>query len=297
MVNNVVIIGVTPTTNLIFNEEFPDLKKINVIPYHIKYSKVLPIYCTLFFNIPRIWKIIRQEHNQLNAIIEAHDIDVVISDNRFGMYNHKTENIYITHQLSIKASVFSCFANKIHHYFIKKYNRVWVPDYADNERSLAGLLSRNTTLLKKVEYIGPLTRLDYNCDNLKKIDYLFLLSGPEPLRTHLEDRLLQKAKFSNKKIVLIRGANALLKSPVSRNVTVFDIPQAHQLSQLIQSANCIICRSGYSTLMDLYFLKKTNLILIPTQGQSEQLYLAAYWQKMHGAIVYTDSMIDSIVLN
>lgn len=75
------------------------------------------------------------------------------------------------------------------------------------------------------------------------------------------------------------------------------MPDAKQLSELIKSANCIICRSGYSTLMDLFVLKKTNLILIPTPAQSEQLYLASYWKKKYGAKVYKDSMIDSIVLN
>ena len=41
----------------------------------------------------------------------------------------------------------------------------------------------------------------------------------------------------------------------------------------LQKANMVICRSGYSTLMDLVKLQK-KAILIPTPGQTEQEYLA-----------------------
>jgi UDP-N-acetylglucosamine:LPS N-acetylglucosamine transferase len=46
----------------------------------------------------------------------------------------------------------------------------------------------------------------------------------------------------------------------------------------------VICRSGYSTVMDLAALK-TNAILIPTQGQSEQEYLATHL--MNSRIFYS----------
>jgi UDP-N-acetylglucosamine:LPS N-acetylglucosamine transferase len=46
------------------------------------------------------------------------------------------------------------------------------------------------------------------------------------------------------------------------------------LSMILDSA-IVICRPGYSTLMDLATLGK-NAILIPTPGQTEQEYLAEY---------------------
>src|SRR5690606_31575289 len=45
------------------------------------------------------------------------------------------------------------------------------------------------------------------------------------------------------------------------------------LSGAISGADIVICRSGYSTLMDLVKLDK-QAILIPTPGQTEQEYLA-----------------------
>jgi predicted glycosyltransferase len=60
------------------------------------------------------------------------------------------------------------------------------------------------------------------------------------------------------------------------------MPNAKDLSRLICNAKTIVCRSGYSTLMDLHHLKKQAVILIPTPGQYEQLYLANYWKEKFG---------------
>ena len=47
------------------------------------------------------------------------------------------------------------------------------------------------------------------------------------------------------------------------------------MAGVILSAKYIICRSGYSTLMDLMALGRKAL-LVPTPGQTEQEYLANY---------------------
>jgi UDP-N-acetylglucosamine:LPS N-acetylglucosamine transferase len=57
------------------------------------------------------------------------------------------------------------------------------------------------------------------------------------------------------------------------------MPNAKDLSQLMINAPTIVCRSGYSTLMDLQHLQKKNYILVPTPGQDEQEYLAQYWNE------------------
>ena len=60
---------------------------------------------------------------------------------------------------------------------------------------------------------------------------------------------------------------------------VFNFPKKEALRKLILSSKKIICRSGYSTLMDMHLLGKKELILIPTPGQTEQEYLAVYWKE------------------
>ncbi len=284
MQDNVVVLGVTPTTALIFNEEFPTLKKVNVEPYNIRYSHTIPLSVKLLLDASRIFRVIKKERLQLQKIIKEYQIDVVISDNRFGMYEKSVYCIYMTHQLNIQAGLFSEIANKIHHHFIKQFNEVWVPDFEEGSKSLAGKLSRSI-VHQNVKYIGPLSRLSIIEKTENQFDYLCLLSGPEPLRTDLEKALIKKANQSDKRICFVRGTTKELKSFVNKNVTVCDMPNAKELSQLIISSTTIVCRSGYSTLMDLQHLQKKNYIFVPTPGQDEQEYLAKYWNEKFEAKV------------
>ena len=230
---------------------------------------------------PKILGTIKKENTQLKQIIQKFNIDCVISDNRFGLYHKDVESIYMTHQLQIQAGLFSRLANIIHNQFMKNFDKIWVPDFEDATQALAGELSRNFEF-KNVEYIKPLSRLN-RLDNAKDdFDYLCLLSGPEPLRTQIEEKLILKANKSNKKIVVVRGSHKVIGISVNANITIINMPNSDELSRLICSSKTVLCRSGYSTLMDLYALKKKQMVLIPTPGQSEQLYLAQYWHQKFG---------------
>jgi predicted glycosyltransferase len=293
--HNTIILGITPLTQLIFDNEFPQLKKIQIEPYGISYSKRLPILLVLMLNYWRIKKVIKKEHTQLKHIVSEYHIDVVISDNRLGLYHSTVESVYITHQLTIQAGFFSKLATSIHQAYMKHYNVVWIPDYENEEQSLAGKLS-HTSPIKNSTYIGPLSRLEKNTSKELSIDYLFLLSGPEPQRTNLENTLIEIGNKTTKKIALVRGTNQTLKTNILNHITLYDLPDAETLSQLITHAETILCRSGYSTLMDLHHLQKTKLILIPTPSQTEQIYLAKYWQQKFDVRVITQSQLKHLEL-
>jgi UDP-N-acetylglucosamine:LPS N-acetylglucosamine transferase len=296
MANNVVVLGVTKTTSLIFNEEFPELQKVEVIPYKIKYSKALPVAVKLLIDAPRIFSVIKRERKQLEEIIKNYNIDVVISDNRFGLSSKKVESIYITHQLNVQAGIFSGIANKIHHYYIKQFNAVWVPDFEDEKISLAGKLSHHSSL-HNISYIGPLSRLYAKKNTDTAYDYLCILSGPEPLRSELERVLIDKANQSDRQVCIVRGTDKELKSFINKNVKILNSPSANELSDLIFASKTIVCRSGYSTLMDLHHLNKQNCILIPTPGQEEQEYLAEYWSEKHGLKLIYDKDLKALKLD
>ncbi len=291
MTDNVVILGVTKTTSLIFDEHFPNLKKIELEPYKITYSSNLPLSIKLLLDAPRILKVIKREKQQVEKIIKEHAIDVVISDNRFGLHSKKAECIYITHQLNIQAGLFSVMANKIHHRYIKKFDTVWVPDFENETQSLAGKLSKKE-LFKNARYLGALSRLPILEDTAEEFDYLCLLSGPEPLRTELEKILIGKANQSKTRICIVRGTNRVLTTIPNKSISVINMPGASQLSHLISASKKIVCRSGYSTLMDLHHLQKKNCVLIPTPGQDEQVYLASYWKEKFGAKVITQRNLN-----
>jgi uncharacterized protein (TIGR00661 family) len=293
---NKVIIGVTDVNKQFFDLYFPDIQKINVPSYGIKYSKLLPVWLKILFQFSKIKSVIRQEQKLLEKIVIENSIDVVISDNRFGLYNKQTENIFITHQIKIVAPFFSEYATKFNLNYIHNFSRVWVPDHKNQSERLSGKLSDSDAVKIPVDYIGPqsaLSTFDLNTPRLERSDYLILLSGVEPQRTILENSLIDKFKFSNEKITLVRGSDTEVKLE-NKNISVINFAYGAELKDLILNAETIICRSGYSTLMDLNFLNKEKLILVPTPGQTEQKYLAQYWKEKFNAKVYLQDQLTQI---
>jgi UDP-N-acetylglucosamine:LPS N-acetylglucosamine transferase len=60
-----------------------------------------------------------------------------------------------------------------------------------------------------------------------------------------------------------------------QNMIFFNHMTSTEMARLIRGASSIICRSGYSTIMDLVSTG-SSAILVPTPGQTEQEYLAEY---------------------
>ena len=139
----------------LLKKEFPDTVFLRFKGYEIEYSGHKSLLAlTLFFQFPKIIFSIFGEKKWIKKIIREHSIDVVISDNRFGMYSKKIPSVYITHQLCIKTgNIFTDnIAKKIHNYFIKKYRSCWVPDFQIN--GLAGELSHPKKIPSNVVYMG-----------------------------------------------------------------------------------------------------------------------------------------------
>jgi predicted glycosyltransferase len=255
----------------------------------------LPVCLNILIQLPKIKTVIKKENKLLKKIINDNAIDLVISDNRFGLYDQRVENIFITHQLNIKSPFFSSMATEINLKYIHKFTKVWVPDHKNENDRLSGQLSDSKEVKIPVEYIGPKSALsifDLDPTSSEKCDHLILLSGVEPQRSILERSLLEKFKGSTKKIILVRGSNTEIKGE-NKNITAIDFAFGEKLKGLILNADTIICRSGYSTLMDLHLLKKEKIILIPTPGQTEQEYLAQYWKEKFSSKTIRQKNISS----
>jgi uncharacterized protein (TIGR00661 family) len=292
--NNKVIIGVTPLNQKFFEEQFPDLLKIEVPSYNIYYSKRIPVWIEVLIQWSSIKAVVKEEKKCLNRIMQEHPIDLVISDNRFGLYSEKVESIIISHQLNVIAPFLSFWPQKVNRDHIHRFNKVWVPDYADEKKRLSGILSDSSKIKIPVEYIGPLSLLEGIPVETKteKIDNLILLSGIEPQRSILEKILIEKLYHLGKRTVLIRGKRDASKLNCE-GIEVIDFVAGAELKKLILAANRVICRSGYSSLMDLHVLGKTNLVLIPTPGQTEQEYLADLWKKKFNAVSIAQNKVQS----
>ena len=266
-----------------------NVKFLDLQGYSINYSKnkwSLPIKIAI--QIPKIIVRIYAEKCWLNRQITKHNIQLVISDNRYGLFSKKIPCVFITHQLQIIAP-FNWMINliqKINYSFINQYNLLLVPDVEDHLNA-AGKLSHPTKMPKtKTHFLGLLNRFSNNTivevrSNNLTFDLCILLSGPEPQRTILEEKIVKQIQSLNHlKIVFIRGL------PTSKNnlninksnVTIYNHLLQNKLFDVLQNSNIIVSRSGYTTLMEVLPLQK-KLILIATPGQTEQEYLATYLEE------------------
>ncbi|MEO6637921.1 MAG: glycosyltransferase [Ginsengibacter sp.] len=273
-----VILAADGATYSLLKKEFSSITIIPLAGYRMHYSRKkvwLPLH--LFIQIPKFIRATIAEHRWLKKIIRDHQPDIIISDNRLGLYNSSIFSIYITHQLVIKTGhyLLDKLASKIHHHFIKKYDLCWVPDFEKNR--LAGELSHPHKMLSNTVYIGPLSRFEKLPAVEKKYDIVISISGPEPQRTIFETLIFNQLKCDTQKTLIIRGLPGQVEKIIAPNdfAEVVNHLSARELNSAMQQAGIIICRSGYTTIMDLVKIGK-NAILIPTPGQTEQEYLAKY---------------------
>lgn len=268
-------------------KEFPEIKSIRLPGFEPLYSKSNSQVFKILTSIPKALSDFRKEHKIIEEIVKDHKIDIIISDNRFGCWSKDIHSVYITHQINIQVPRLfrwtSSIINKIHHSYIKHYNELWIPDI-EGEPSLAGKLSHNTKSRIGIttKYIGFLSRFSFETKKHdKEIDYLVILSGPEPQRTILEDIIIKQANDIKGKIVILRAKPELTDPPcnVPDNVTFFNHADDEIFVELVEKSKNIICRGGYSSLMDLVHLNR-NAYLIPTPGQTEQEYLAEYLSEL-----------------
>ncbi|MFP5040411.1 glycosyltransferase [Parasediminibacterium sp. JCM 36343] len=282
-----VIVACNNAQKSILTNEFPGIKFLPLEGYNIRYSEaqwLLPF--KLMAQFPKIAIAIAKEHYWLQKTIEKHQIDVVISDNRYGLCSTKVPSIFITHQLTIKAPFawLEYLLQRINYSYINKFTECWVPDYA-GEKNIAGLLSHPRQMPKvSVQYIGPLARFKKSIEPKPTYySYCIILSGPEPQRTVLENIILGQLAIITQDCLLVRGKpNAAPIGINLPNVVVHNHLHGQELQEAIEASEYIIARSGYTSVMELLALQK-KMILIPTPGQTEQEYLSHQLMSQHWA--------------
>jgi uncharacterized protein (TIGR00661 family) len=279
--NNILIIACTASQKKFLEEELNEVEFVSLFGYNMSYARFFPLWIKIMFQLPKLISVVRREHKWLVTYLKNNKVDVLINDNRFGLYHQDIESIFITHQLNIQVPVCGKIINRVNTFFINKYTHCWVPDYKDEEKRLSGILSHGNNQLKTIQFIGPLSRFEKKETKQKKYDVLLLLSGPEPQRALLEEKLITAFSGTTYAIALVRGTLQTREKKLPPNFFVKDMASSKELQELFTSSGKIICRSGYSTLMDLHILE-LKALLIPTSGQTEQEYLAGYWKEKFG---------------
>lgn len=256
---------------------FPGIETIHLDGYDVQYSKVDFLNkSTIAAQIPKITSAITREHEWLSQLLTNRPIQGIISDNRYGLHNKKIPSVIISHQLQILTGMgawANLQAHQLHLQRLHPFQQIWIPDVA-TVPNLSGQLGHVPDLPPNSYYIGPLSQFSIlNQSTTPTNDHiLVLLSGPEPQRSKLEGILIKQLQNASKPVVLVSGTkqSTTISHP---NIQHIHISSGSELYALLQGAQHVICRSGYSTLMDLTYASKPAL-LIPTPGQTEQAYLA-----------------------
>ena len=283
--NQVVFAGNADQISFI-TSEYPDVKCLSIDGYGIRLDSRKNTYLQVISQLPKVFSGIKNETKWVKRFTESNAINYIISDNRYGFRKKGIKSIILTHQLNLAIPV----GGRIASWFIKRqinrFDTCWIPD--TKERKISGELSKGNLRTPKV-FIGPLSRFKIDKTPKTTIDYLFLISGPEPERTTF---FLKTLEF-----VQQHDINASLCIPfkcpdhidkVSEKIIEF--PNSQKLESLINSSKIIVTKTGYTTLMDLIPFNKP-CILIPTKGQFEQEYL---WE-LHASKSISNEMSEMML--
>jgi UDP-N-acetylglucosamine transferase subunit ALG13 len=286
-----VIVAAGGAQKTVLQEEFPALSFVELPGFLLKYGKNRAFtLLKIIFAIPKILIGIKRENEWLRRFAAREGLDLVISDNRYGLHGAGVYSVFMTHQLAIRSSwgpLADWFLQRVNYSYIRRFSVCWVPDVPAPE-NLAGKLSHPSQLpIIPVRYIGWLSRFEAACaeapagKSVQAIvyDLLILLSGPEPQRTILEEMLMAQWGDDLGKVILVRGlpkGGSEVIAPAG--VLVFDHLPARELERVICQSRLVLARSGYSTVMDLVRLGR-RAVYIPTPGQPEQEYLGHYLEE------------------
>jgi UDP:flavonoid glycosyltransferase YjiC (YdhE family) len=282
MVRSLLAAGVEPVlasdgeSLALLRAEFPDLPAFALPGYGIRYSSANMVW-NVGKRLPRVVWAIGTEQRVVERLVRDLKIDGVISDNRYGCFSRQCPSVLITHQLHprIPGKIAARVGTWMLREALSRFETVWVPD-APGEPNLSGALSHGTKVHPHTRYIGILSRMEVHAME-EEYDVAIVLSGPEPQRTWLEEQILEQALALPHHSILVQGKTQQKQRHyfAAEHVEVVSYLTSSRLNEVLLASRCVVCRAGYSSIMDLAVLGKKAL-LIPTPGQTEQEYLAEW---------------------
>jgi UDP:flavonoid glycosyltransferase YjiC (YdhE family) len=286
-----IILGGSGRSLELLRKTFPDCEWVILPSRPVKQGAGRFSFIGLIGQIPHIWLDALRENWLLRKLIEKYRIDAVISDNRYGLYNREVFSIFVTHQVSPKLPVGTGWLEYLLYRIIRnrimKFNRCWIPDFEDADKSLAGDLCHRFPLPPNAVYIGLLSRFTESIPDVNTLipgDYpgiVAVMSGPEPQVSSFEKILCRRIAETGKNAFFVRGLRGISRSfPCQQAFHIRFEPHLEDTAfrNMLMNAETIICRAGYTGISDLVALG-LPAILVPSPGQSEQEYLAKRFLK------------------
>ncbi len=252
---------------------FPSLEYHALPSYNIHYPS-RHVLINALSQLHKMLLAVRAEHKVINRLMAEYGYDLMISDNRYGCYHPAVPSVLITHQLRnlTRTAAMSKPGELLVDNYLRKFDQIWVPDTPDH--ALSGKMTDYAS--PKVRFVGYLSDVPF-APSPRRYQVAAILSGPEPQRTLLENEIRPQLPLLHGSTVLVRGVVEDAAPVMEGNLTIYPYMERKGIAMLLNSAEVIVCRTGYSSLMDLMKVG-AKAILIPTPGQPEQIYLGEQLQ-------------------
>jgi UDP:flavonoid glycosyltransferase YjiC (YdhE family) len=269
----------------LLQREVPQCDFVELPDYPTPYSSG-PYFVPKFLAMsPVMLCAVEMESVRVRRLLRRQKFDLILSDNRFRVRSRHIPSFVIAHQLRFMTPpwliALEFLTEFFNHVYLHPFDRIIVPDVADPERNLSGRLSHDMRWLKdspRVYYAGVLSSVA-PMDVPQDVDVFVSISGPEPQRTQLEEIILgQIESVPGERIVVTLGKpEAAETRRIGDRITVHGFLDRAGQQEMLNRARMVICRSGYTTVMELAELGRKALF-IPTPGQTEQEYLGRLYE-------------------
>lgn len=302
--HNIILSGSGRSAEILRNT-FPDLRFVFLPCHSVHLGSGKHSYFQLLLQLPALVFSVFREHHLANKIVRDEAVDIVVSDNRYGLHCRNAYSVLITHQVSpVLPAIFRWLEFPLYiiiRKLIQRFDQCWIPDFSHPEVNLSGKLSHRFKTPSNARYIGILSRFsqsDIPCDIQPSLRYevAVVLSGPEPQVSIFEKQMFSQLIRLEKSAILLRGLrNQPIEISGPSPSFIHQVPhlEVNAFRQVLKQAGLVISRSGYSGIMDFIALG-ISAILVPSPGQSEQEYLA-HWLSEKGWFRYVTQ--DKLNLN
>lgn len=270
---NKIIIAANEVQSAIIRSYFPNLDFIEHAGYPFDFGGKGRFEQDLFRQLFKLKERLSNELKEVERLVEIHEVDLVISDHRYGFRSSKCHSICLTHQLNLPVKWYEGWVQKLHHNYLMNFDELWVPDSKNSEFS--GNLSRNDKNVR-ASYIGTLSRFSMYDKLEKDIDRVIVVSGPSVYANQFWELMIERYRISPSTVII--APEELCASAPNCSIEFISSLDWKIADSYILRAKKLISRSGYSTLMDIHQLQ-IPFEVTATPGQREQEYLAELWNK------------------
>lgn len=238
----------------------------------------LAFYARSALALPQMVRTMLEERGRTAALLRTRRFDRIVSDNRYGVQHPDVPSFHIAHSLRFIApgrlAIIERLLEGFNFRWFAGLSKVIVPD--TSEDALCGDLAHRLRFFPPslLAYVGILSRIRAQSVP-QDLDIFITLSGPEPQRTMLEQVVRRQIASAGGRIVVGLGKPEVSAVERMNGGEIHGYLDQAAQEEMMNRARIVVARAGYSTIMELAELER-RAVLIPTPGQTEQAYLAAY---------------------